>query len=498
MTTASMPTARTERTDGNPYDQLIAGTQDAVRAFYDDLGEGQLKQNKRFGYFRRKLRELVGRFVNPGARVLDVGCGTGDLLESLRPREGVGLDCSVQMAHLAMRQHPRMTFAVGFGENADEADIPAGPYDYITLVNAVGEMADIGQCLRKLHPYCAAHTRIIIVQYNYLWEPICRLAARLGLRMDSPTPNWLSPAALENMLQVNGYEVVRKGHSLPLPLRIPGLNWLCNSVLGRFYGFRRLGFLQYAVARPLVPAESPQSHTCSVVVPCKNEQDNIAGLVARIPEMGSGTEIIFVDDKSDDATARRVGEAIEQNPQRNIRLVPGPGQGKGAACRAGFAEATGDVFMILDADMTVMPEELPAFFEAITQGRGEFVNGTRLVYPLADQAMRPANIMGNKMFACLFTLLLEQRISDTLCGTKVIWKRDYEKIIAARDYFQGGDLWGDYDWIFGAARNNLKIVELPVHYMERTAGETKMTKRLRNAWVMLRMCRVAFWKLRWI
>ena len=229
-----------------------------------------------------------------------------------------------------------------------------------------------------------------------------------------------------------------------------------------------------------------------------DHSDNIAGLVERIPEMGAGTEIIFVDDKSTDATAERVRQAIAEQPNHNIRLIEGPGQGKGAACRAGFAAATGNVFMILDADMTVMPEELPAFFDALTSGQGEFINGSRLVYPLADQAMRPLNILGNKFFASVFSLLLEQRIRDTLCGTKVVWRHDYEKILATRSYFNSCDVWGDYDWIFGAAKNNLKIVELPVHYRERTAGATKMTRRLRNAWIMLRMCGIALRKLRWL
>ncbi|NLX14771.1 MAG: glycosyltransferase [Phycisphaerales bacterium] len=488
----------TRESRSGPYKQFIEQHQRSVRDFYDALGERQLDWNERFGYFRERLNRLIRHFVMPGSRVLDLGCGTGDLLEALGPSRGVGVDCSGKMIDLAQRRHPNLTFAVGYGESLGEADVPDGPYDYITLVNVIGEMSDIGTTLRQLHRYCSAHTRIIIVQYNYLWEPICRLAARLGLKLDNPTPNWLTPAAMEGLLHISGYEVVRKGRTMPLPIRIPGLNWLCNSVLGKMYGTRALGFLSYCVARPCVPMEAPESYRCSVVVPCKNEEGNIDGLIERIPEMGAGTEIIFVDDKSTDRTAAKVRTAIEDHPQRDIKLVPGPGQGKGAACRAGFAAASGEVFMILDADMTVVPEELPAFFEAITSGRGEFINGTRLIYPLADQAMRPLNILGNKMFAGLFTLLLEQRISDTLCGTKVVWSRDYPKILAARDYFRGRDLWGDYDWIFGAAKNNLKIVELPVHYQERTAGQTKMTKRLKNAWVMLRMCGVALRKLRWI
>jgi glycosyltransferase involved in cell wall biosynthesis len=212
--------------------------------------------------------------------------------------------------------------------------------------------------------------------------------------------------------------------------------------------------------------------------------------------MGGGTELIFVDDKSTDKTAEKIKKQIEKKPEKNIKIVEGPGIGKGAACRAGFAAASNDIFMILDADMTVMPEALPEFFELIVQGKGEFINGSRLLYPMEDEAMRIANIIGNKLFAMLFTFILEQPIKDTLCGTKVILNRDYQKILEARDYFSSTDKWGDYDWIFGAARHNLKILELPVHYVSRKAGQTKMTGRLRNAWIMLKMCRVAFLKLK--
>lgn len=339
-------------------------------------------------------------------------------------------------------------------------------------------------------------TRLVIVTYNYLWEPLLELGASFGMRPKSPAENWLSPHDIDNLLHSAGYEVVRSGYRTALPRYLPVIAALLNNLLVRLPLFRRIGVTYYTVARPLMPPERPASMTVSVVVPCKNEEGNIAELVERVPHMGGGTEIIFVDDKSTDTTAEKIKEQIRRNPEKNIILTEGPGRGKGAACRAGFAQATHDIFMILDADMTVMPEVLPEFFELIAHGKGEFINGSRLMYPMEDQAMRLANVFGNKMFAMLFTFLLEQPIKDTLCGTKVVFRRDYRKILASREYFGNIDRWGDYDWIFGAARNNLKIIELPVHYVSRTAGETKMTGRLRNAWIMLKMCWAAFIKLK--
>jgi glycosyltransferase involved in cell wall biosynthesis len=254
--------------------------------------------------------------------------------------------------------------------------------------------------------------------------------------------------------------------------------------------------LYYSVYRARLDLGPIEDLSVSVCVPCKNEEENIDDIVKRVPDMGKCTEIIFVDDKSTDRTAEKVQEHIEANPDRTIKLVEGPGEGKGAACRSGFSVAENDILMILDADMTTMPEELPDFFEAIATGKGEFINGSRLVYPMEKAAMRYLNIVGNRAFALLFSYLLSQRIKDTLCGTKVIWRSDYPKILESREYFGCSDTWGDYDWIFGAARHNLKIVELAVHYRERIAGETKMTKRFSNGWIMLKMCRIAFWRMK--
>jgi glycosyltransferase involved in cell wall biosynthesis len=176
-------------------------------------------------------------------------------------------------------------------------------------------------------------------------------------------------------------------------------------------------------------------------------------------------------------------------------LHQGDGIGKGDAVRKGFAAATGDVLMILDADLTVPPEDLPKFFEALTSGKGEFINGTRLVYPMERQAMRTLNHLGNKFFSLAFTWLLEQRFRDTLCGTKVLFRRDYERIAANRHYFGDFDPFGDFDLIFGASRLNLRIVEVPVRYRERTYGVTNIS-RFRHGWLLLRMCLVAFRKLK--
>ena len=488
-------------TAADPHRDVIQGTLDRVRGFYDALGPGREQWIARSRYYYDGLTRLLRFLVPPGQRVLDIGCGNGDQLAALAPSLGVGVDLSQGMIDLARRKHPGLTL---FRQAAEELCLPqyevrgeSGGFDSIVMVNVVGELADVLAALKCLRPLVHADTRLVIVYYNHLWEPLVGPAARLGLKLANPTQNWLSPGDLHGLLHLGGFEVVKSGMRMPCPKYVPVVADLMNGVVGRLPLLHQLGFVRFVVARPTLPlSRPPADYSATVVVPCKNEEDNVPAIPGRVPEMGAFTEIVFVDDRSDDATAACVREAIAAHPQRRIKLVQGPGLGKGAAVRAGLAAASGDVLMILDADMTVMPEDLPAFFEAITCNKGELVMGTRLVYPLGADAMRTANILGNKLFASAFTFLLEQRITDTLCGTKVVMRRNYQRILEARQLFGDVDRWGDYDWIFGAAKCNLRIVEIPVHYVERVAGETKMGKRLRNGLVMLRMCWLALRRLK--
>lgn len=484
----------------DPHAALLRDTIERARAFYDDLGADRERWTARSRYYYDHLERLLRYIVPPHRRVLEVGCGTGDRLATLEPSLGVGVDVSPRMLELAARKHPGLEWHHAAAEELSlpqhEAHGDDGGFDYVVMVNVVGELADVLAAFKRLRPLVRPDTRLVIVHYNHLWQPLFPLAVRLGLKLDNPTQNWLSPPDLERFLALSGFDVVRSGVRMPCPKYVPGIAEVTNSVIGRLPLLRQLGFVRFLVARPrMAPSRPPEAHSVTVVVPCKNEEDNVPAIPARVPEMGAFTEIVFVDDQSDDATAERVRDVIAAHPTRRIRLVPGPGRGKGAAVRAGLAEATGDVFMILDADMTVMPEDLPAFLDAIVRNDGELVVGTRLIYPLEPQAMRTANIVGNKLFAAVFSLLLEQRITDTLCGTKVVLRRDYARILEARALFGDVDRWGDYDWIFGAAKSNLAIVEVPVHYLPRVAGDTKMGKRMRNGLVMLRMCWIALRRL---
>jgi glycosyltransferase involved in cell wall biosynthesis len=289
---------------------------------------------------------------------------------------------------------------------------------------------------------------------------------------------------MQNLLTLEGFELLRDWSEIVVPLPLPGAYWF-NRFFAKVVPFHWLALTNILVARPTGRPVTEQP-SCTVVVAARNEEGHIDELFDRIPELGPKTEIIFVEGNSKDDTYGAIERAIKAHPKRDCRLLKQPGKGKGDAVRTGFSAATGDILMILDADMTVLPEDLPRFYEAIASGKGEFINGVRLVYPMEDEAMRFFNLVGNKFFAAAFSWLLGQPIRDTLCGTKVMWRKDYERLVANRAYFGDFDPFGDFDLLLGAAKLNLKILEVPVRYHSRRYGETNIS-RWRHGVLLLRM-----------
>lgn len=432
--------------------------------------------------------------VPPGLRVLDLGCGTGRLLASLRPRRGVGVDFSEAMVEEARRRHPELELHVGDIEDPEVLERLGGPFDVILLSDTVGSLEDCEATLRHLHRCCDRDTRLVISYYSRLWSPLLEVGQRVGQQMPQPEPNWLSAEDLAGLLYLADFEVVRLDYRQILPKRLGGVGPLVNRFVGTLPGVSRLALRSYIVARSLTPA-APAQPSVSVVIPCRNEAGNVSPAIERIPRFCDDMEIVFVEGHSKDDTLGEIDSVISKHPELDIKVLMQPGVGKGDAVRTGFEAARGDVLMILDADLTTPPEDLPKFYEAIVSGKGELVMGTRLVYPMEDEAMRLLNILGNKVFSLLFTWLLDQRITDTLCGTKVLARRHYERIKEGRSYFGDFDPFGDFDLIFGAAKLNLKIVEIPVRYRARTYGSTQIS-RFRHGLLLLRMVVVAFRKLK--
>jgi SAM-dependent methyltransferase len=444
-------------------------------------------------YYHEQLAKTCSFYIPPGCSVLEVGCGTGRLLAALRPSRGLGIDISPAMVRVAQQKYPHLEFRV---DDVEQLQINE-TFDYIVVSDLIGFLYDVQAGFENLRRASIPRTRVVISYYNFLWEPILRAGELLGLKARQPVQNWLSPADIENLLGLAGFEVVRKTSRLLFPKYIPLFSTLCNRWLVNLPLIRKLALVHVLVARP-EPVATDDRPSCSIIIPARNERGNIEAAVQRTPQLGRHTEIVFVEGNSTDGTADEIKRVIAAYPDRGIKFVPqGSGRGKGDAVRKGFAAASGDVLMILDADLTVAPEELPKFYDALVSGHGEFIHGSRLVYPMEKQAMQFLNVLGNKFFSMAFSYLLEQRFKDTLCGTKVLFKRDYEQIAANRAYFGDFDPFGDFDLIFGAAKLNLKIVEIPIHYRERTYGSTNIS-RFKHGWLLLQMTVYAMRKLKFV
>src|SRR5947209_1084419 len=431
-------------------------------------------------YYHERVRRRYQHFIPPGARVLEIGCGRGDLLASVKPAFGVGLDFSPVAISHAKAHHPALHFAQAEAHNL----CVLAEFDYIIVSELVNDLWDVQAALSEIAKLAGPHTRILINFYNHLWSVPLRLSHQLGVANPVLNENWLTYEDIGNMLYLANFEVIRHTTDIAAPVRVPWLSNFCNRYLVRLWPFYHFALTHFVIARPM-PSKRREA-TVSVIVPARNEAGNIDDILARLPDLGWRTELIFVEGNSTDGTYDAIERKLAAFPGRPFSLYRESGKGKGDAVRLGFAKATGDILMILDADLTVPPEDIRRFYETIVSGKGEFVNGVRLVYPMEDRAMRFFNLAGNKFFSLTFSWLLGQSIKDTLCGTKVLWRKDYEKIASNRSYFGDFDPFGDFDLLFGAAKLNLRIVDLAVRYRHRKYGTTNI-QRWRHGMALLRM-----------
>lgn len=443
------------------------------------------KRTKAGRYYHQQVTRIYQFLVPPAQRVLELGCGEGDLLGALKPSRGVGVDFSPRMVARGESRHPELKIVLS---DVQELKLEE-TFDYVILSDLVNDLWDVQALFDRIAPLCESGTRIIINSYSRLWELPLSAVRRLGLAHPSINQNWLTVEDLDNILYLAGFQTIRSQPEILFPAWLPVVSEFCNSYLARLFPFRFAALTNFLVAR-LAPsdyrADAEPEHVVSVVVPARNEAGNIADIFRRVPEMGTGTELIFVEGNSTDETYHAIELAVATNPERNSKLLKQPGEGKGDAVRTGFSAASGETLMILDADLTVAPEDLPRFYEALRSRRGEFINGVRLVYPMEQRAMRFSNLVANKFFSLAFSWLLGQQIKDTLCGTKVLRRADYEKIARSRRYFGDFDPFGDFDLLFGAAKLNLKLVDIPIRYAERTYGETNIA-RWRHGLLLLKM-----------
>jgi SAM-dependent methyltransferase len=470
----------------NPLGHLSAEHIAHVRGHYDSAPP--LTRASRS--YRRLLAAYYNRLIPPSASVLEIGCGDGELLSRLRARRKTGVDVSA--AQLA-RARARLPEAAFFAQAGELLDLPE-TFDVIILSETLDLSADVQRLLDRLRTVSTPSTRLLVNFHNNLWRPVFAAGEWLGLRAPVPSANWLSSHDVENFLELSDWESVKRQPRILWPLATPILAPFLNRWIAPFLPFACLAI--FTVARPR-PARTSRPLSVSVVIPARNEAGNIEAAVLRTPDMGAWTELIFVEGHSKDHTWEEIERVRAAHPDRRITSLRQTGKGKGNAVREGFAVATGEILMILDADLTMPPEELPKFHEAIASGKAEFANGSRLVYPMEKKAMQFLNMVANKFFGLAFSWLLGQRVKDTLCGTKVLRREHYLKIADNRAYFGDFDPFGDFDLLFGADKQNLKIRDIPIRYRERTYGTTNI-QRWRHGLLLFRMLGVAARKLKFV
>lgn len=446
-------------------------------------------------YYWEDIYKYIDYFIDEEASVLEIGCGTGDLLNGLKAKNKTGIDFSEGMIAEAQKKYPNIQFVVKEAEKLDNLQ----KFDVIVISNLVGYLHDVQAVFQELNKVCHEHTKIIVNYYSKLWEPALSLAEKIGLKTKGPQQNWLTQQDLNNLLVLAGFDVYKSNRRMILPLYVPILSPLFNRYIAKFPFFKSLCINHFSFAQPRLPytnKDVEEKYSTTVVIPARNESGNIENAILRMPKFGKHIEIIFVEGNSTDDTWQTIQQIQEKyKDQYDIKITQQEGKGKGDAVRKGYAMATGDILMILDADLTVPPEDLPKFYNALATGKGGFINGSRLVYAMDKNAMRFLNMLGNKFFSWAFSWLLEQPFRDTLCGTKVMFRTDYIKLISNRKFFGEFDPFGDFDLIFGAYKLNLKIVEVPIRYKERTYGDTNIS-RFKHGLILLRMCAFASRKIK--
>lgn len=467
----------------------VASPDQDLRAFFDSFARVEQRWRRRNRFYHRLVEQILQFHVPAGRSVLEIGCGTGDVLAAVEPSDGLGVDISPAMIELARSRHPDIRFDVAAGESLH---VGRG-FDYVVLSDVVPYATDLLALFARAREHCHADSRVIVHSFSRVWRPLFALAEQVRLKPRKPLRNWVNAEDVENLLFLSDFEVVQIDWRILLPKRIPLVTAFANAVLANLWPFRKLCLSYWIVARPRPHPLGELSVT--VVCPCRNEEGHVPAIVERLPDIGSETELIFVEGGSQDDTRGAIERAIEAHPDRSIRLLRQHGVGKGDAVREGFAAAENDVLMILDGDLSVAPEDLPKFYRALVDGRAELVNGSRLVYDMEPGSMRRLNVVGNKLFSLIFEAVTRQRVKDTLCGTKVIHRRNYERIAAARSYFGDFDPFGDFDLLYGAARLGLRIVDLPVRYGTRAYGTTNIS-RFRHGLLLFRMAVFAYWQFR--
>ena len=363
------------------------------------------------------------------------------------------------------------------------------------LISDIEHQSNPTSSLLSLSKIIRDDTKIIIISRNLVWMIFIKLLKSL-FSFSPKKNNFLPYSYLDNLFSICNLEVIRNEKIITLPIYIPFFTNLINRIF-------RLPLLNiFCLSNITILKKKDQNFSnnkdlrVSFIIPCKNEENNIKTFENEIKNSNQSNEYLFGDDNSMDKTIDEIDKLSKKLNNNKILKYNGPGVCKSENVYKGIELSSGDIIVVYDADLTVDFKDVEFSIDILKNTNADFINCTRMIYPQKDGAMKFSNFIGNSIFANLFSLLFRKKITDTLCGTKIFFKKDWVKIKKNITGLGVKDLWGDFDLLIGAYKNNLKITEVPVTYHERKEDNTKMTSVFLNGIRMLSIVLVAFYKLR--
>ena len=478
---------------------MLSSRKKKIKNFFNSVNLDRAKWLRKGKTFHNEDIKFLREIVPQDSNILELGCGNGHLLSSLKPKYGLGIDFSKNLIKEAKKKYTKLDFMEADIESLPSSINTKKTFDFIVISDTIGYLEDVEETLSSLHKYCNKNTRLIVSYYSPLWAPLLSLASYMKLKMSNVHSTLLTPTDISNFLHGAKFDSVRIERKILIPFKMFRLERIINRFLAPLPILSHICLRHYNISRSLETVKTNQELSASIIIPCKNELGNIKDAISRIPRFTKNLEVIFVEGNSKDGTWEEINAVIKNNKAKksglSIKAYKQPSKGKADAVFYAFNKASNDILFILDGDLTVAPETLEKFWKKISSGDAEYINGTRLVYPMDNNAMRFLNYIANKIFSILFTWLLGQRFTDTLCGTKVISKENYFRAKKKNSNLGNFDPFGDFFIIFGASRLCLKITEVPIRYKARAYGETQIS-RFSHGLLLIRMLVFAFLRLK--
>lgn len=447
--------------------------------------ESEMSANHEFAkidfQFKRFIYQIIGSVISQFSRYYDRVIyfhpraeDSGGLFNSVECKDKLVVSPSSPLPDLSNEKYQRTLLVVNGNFNHD---------------------TDIQGTLLDLKEKISRTTRIAVVLYNPYLRSIYFWANKFGLRKGDQPTTFVTRGDLDNLCKIAGYELVKLRPLVHIPFRAFGLGTFLNRILPTIPFVKWFSLTCLAVLRPIIPQKVAPSVT--ILIPARNEKGNIEAALQRIPDLGTkDIEVIYVEGHSSDGTWEEIQRVIPLYSDRyQLSAYQQTGKGKADAVRLGFSKANKDLLMILDADLTMPPEMLPRYVNAYSLGQGDFINGHRLLYPMESQAMRFLNWLGNLFFAKTLSSILECSLGDSLCGTKVVTRHDYERMTRWREDFDDFDPFGDFELLFPAAILNLGVVNIPIRYRDRVYGSTQI-RRFYHGLMLLKMTAIGFWRVK--